>query len=124
MNQDQTTEYVTAFLIGAAVGIGAALLLAPEPPTRREKIVKELKPYRKKIRKRTAKARKEMGRQASAVADFRDEMLAAGRDVIRELRSDVADLVADARDEIAATVDSQLESAQGVLRKSAKRIRG
>lgn len=123
MNRDQTSDYVTAFVIGTIVGVGAALLLAPDPPTRRDKIMKELKPYRKKLRKRTTQARKDLGKQASAAGDFRDELLAAGRAVVKDLREEVADLVAQARDEIASSVESQIESAQDSIRKGAKRVR-
>jgi gas vesicle protein len=123
MDQDQTTEYVTAFVIGTIVGVGAALLLAPDPPTRREKIMKDLKPYRKKLKKRTARARKEFGKQASAAGDFRDELLAAGRSVVSDLRDEVAELVADARDEIASSLESQISAAQEAVKKGAKRVR-
>lgn len=123
MTKDNSNEYVVAFAVGALLGVGAALLLAPEPPTRREKIMKELKPYRKKLRKKSAAARKQMGRQASAASDFGDELVAAGRAVMQDLREEVADLVADARSEIASTVETQLDAAQHALRKGAKRIR-
>jgi gas vesicle protein len=123
MNRDQTTEYVTAFVIGAMVGVGIALLLAPDPPTRRERVMKELKPYRKKLRKRGARARKQLGRQAAAAGDYGDEIVTAGRAVVRDLREEVADLVADARKEISASIESQLEAAQDAVRKGAKRIR-
>jgi gas vesicle protein len=122
MDRDQTTEYTTAFVVGAILGVGAALLFAPDPPTRRERIMKELKPYRKQFKKRTARARKELGRQASVASEWSEELVAASRDVMRDLRDEVSELVADARNEIAGTVESQLESAQKALRKSAKRI--
>ena len=122
MKNESSSEFVMAFAVGALLGVGAALLLAPDPPTKREKLMKELKPYRKKLRKRTASARKQMGKGASAAADMGDELMAAGRAVAQDLREEVADLVADARSEIAATVESQLEAAQHALRKGAKRI--
>ena len=123
MTKDSSSEFVMAFAVGAMLGIGAALLLAPDPPTRREKLMKELKPYRKKLKKRTASARKGVGRRASAAADMGDELMEAGRAVARDLREEVADLVAQARSEIASTVEDQLEAAQDALRKGAKRIR-
>lgn len=123
MNRDQTTEYVSAFVVGALVGVGAALLFAPRPPTRRKRIMKELKPYRKQLEKRTAKARKRMGKQASVAADWGEDMMAASRAVVGDIRGEVADIVADAREEIADAVANQLESAQKALKKSAKRIR-
>jgi gas vesicle protein len=122
MNKDSTTEYVTAFVVGALVGVGAALLLAPDPPTRRERVMKELKPYRKKMAKRTAKVRKQTGKQLDAASEWGDELVAASRVVLADLREEVADLVADARDQIADAVEGQLDAAHSSLRRGAKRI--
>ncbi|MFW6330114.1 MAG: hypothetical protein ACOC3J_00175 [Gemmatimonadota bacterium] len=123
MKQDRTTEYATAFVVGALLGVGAALLFAPEPPTRRERIARQLAPYRKKLSKQSVRARKQVGSRASAAADWSDEMLAASRTIMSDMRAEVADLVANAREEIADAVAAQLGSAQKSLKKSAKRIR-
>ena len=123
MERDQTTDYVTAFVVGAAVGVGAALLFAPKPPTRRERIMKELKPYRKEMEKRASRARKQVGKQAAAATDWGEEMVEASRAVVADMRGEIAGMVADARGEIADAVASQLESAQKSLKKTAKRIR-
>jgi gas vesicle protein len=123
MSDDRTTEYVTAFVVGALVGIGAALLLAPDPPTRREKLMKELKPYRKKFDKKAAKVRKQVGRQVDAAGDWGEELRAAGQAVVADLREEVAELVAEARDQIADAVENQVDSARDGVRRGAKRIR-
>lgn len=123
MKQDDTTEYLSAFVVGALVGVGAALLFAPKPPTGKERLIKELKPYRKKLNKQSARARAEMGKRASAAGDWGEELLDASREVMSDMRDEVAALVADARDEIADSVANQLDSAQKTLKKSAKRIR-
>jgi gas vesicle protein len=123
MTEDHTTEYVTAFVVGAIVGVGAALLLAPEPPTRRERVMKDLKPYRKKLRKQTAKMRKQAGKQMSAAGDWGEDLAAASRVVVQDLRDEMAQLVADARDEIADAMETQLETAHSSLRRGTKRIR-
>jgi gas vesicle protein len=122
MRDDQTTEYITALVIGAALGVGATLLFAPDPPTRGEKLMKELEPYRKRLKKGTSRAREQVGRQASAAAEWSEEMVAAGRSVIGDIREEVADLVAEARHEIAAAVEGQVEAAQQALRKGARRV--
>ena len=116
MSRDQTTEYASAFVVGLLVGVGAALLFAPTPPTRRERIKKQLKPYRKQLEKRAAAARKQVSDRATAAADWSDDLMAGMRD-------EVASMVAEARTEIANSVADQLESAQKTLKKSAKRIR-
>lgn len=123
MRDEHDGEFVVAFAVGALLGVGAALLLAPDPPTRRDKIMKELKPYRKTLRKKTSSARKQMGRRASAAGDLGEELISAGRAVAADLREEIADLVSEARSEIAATVEDQLEAAQDALKKGAKRVR-
>jgi gas vesicle protein len=123
MTNDHTTEYVTAFVVGALLGVGAALLLAPDPPSRRQRLVKELKPYGKKLRKNATKVRKEAGHQAAAVGEWSEELVKASRAVLEDLREEVAELVADARDDIASAVEGQLDSAHKSLRRGTKRIR-
>jgi gas vesicle protein len=123
MSDDHTTEYVTALVVGALLGAGAALLLAPDPPTRRERVMKELKPYRKKLRKNAKKVRKEAGDQAAAIGEWSEELVKASRAVLADLREEVADLVADARKDIASAVEGQLDSAHAGLRRGTKRIR-
>lgn len=123
MTDDNTTEYVTAFVVGALLGAGAALLLAPDPPTRRERLAKELKPYGKKLRKNVTKVRKGAGQQAAAVGEWSDELVKASRAVLDDLREEVADMVADARDDLAKAVEGQLDSAHAGLRRGTKRIR-
>lgn len=124
MKQDQTTEYVTAFVVGTLVGVGAALLFAPEPPTRREKVMKELKPYGKKLTKHASRARKSLGQQAEVAGVWGEELASASRAVMKDLREEVAELVADAREEIAASVEGQVKSARRSIRKGVKRARG
>lgn len=120
MKQEDTTEYLTAFAVGAAVGIGAALLLTPKPPTRRERIMKEIKPYRKKISKRAGRARKAMQDKSQ---DTGEKVLDVSRAVVDDMREEVAAMVAEARAEIADAVADQLDSAQKHLKKTAKRVR-
>ena len=123
MDQDHSTEYATAFVIGALVGVGAALLFSPDPPTRRERLMDELKPYRKKLAKQSKKTRKKLGKQATAAADWGDDLVDASRVVMNDMRDEVAGLVNDAREEIADAVAAQLDSAQKAQKKNAKRIR-
>jgi gas vesicle protein len=123
MSRDQTTEYVAAFAVGALLGAGAALLLAPDPPTRRERLMKELKPYRKKVQKRADKVRKRAGHQAAAVGEWSEELASASRAVLDDLREEVAGIVAEARAQLADAVEDQLDSAHATLRRGTKRIR-
>lgn len=123
MKHDDSTEYMSIFVVGALVGVGAALLFAPKPKTRREKIMQEIEPYRKKLDKSSAKARKRMTKQASAASAWGEGMVDASREVMADMRAEIADMVADARDEIAHAVADQLDSAQKSLKKTSKRMR-
>jgi gas vesicle protein len=123
MTNNSNTEYLTAFVVGALLGAGAALLLAPDPPTRRERFAKKLKPYQKKLRKNATKVRKQAGDQAASVAEWSDDLVSAGRSVMAEFRDEMAEMVADARDDLAHAVEGQLDSAHTSLRRGVKRIR-
>ncbi len=124
MKPEETTEYITAFVIGTLVGVGAALLFAPTPPTKREKLLKELEPYRKKLRKTRSRARKQVDRGTGAATDWTEDMVAAGRAVAKELREEITEMVKDAREEIGETVQAQLKSAQESVRRGRKRVGG
>jgi gas vesicle protein len=51
-------DYIAAFVIGAMVGVGATLLLAP--PKRKNRFVYELEPKLKQLRKRGRRLRKSL----------------------------------------------------------------
>jgi hypothetical protein len=53
-------EYVAAFVIGALVGVGATLLLAP--PKRKNRFVYQLEPKVKQLRKRGRRLRRSLRR--------------------------------------------------------------
>lgn len=120
MRQEDSTEYLAAFVVGAVVGIGAALLVAPRPTTRRERIMNELKPYKKKVGRGAARARRAVSVEAPARAD---KLVAMSRAVVDDMRDEVAAMVAEARADIADSVADQLRAAQKRLEKTAKRVR-
>lgn len=53
MADDNRREYWAAFAIGAIVGVGATLLLAPEKPTGAKRVLYEIEPALKRARKGT-----------------------------------------------------------------------
>ncbi len=117
------TDFLAALAIGAIAGLGLSLLFRHDPPSRRERLMKELKPYRKKITKRAQHARETLGKQAAAAAKRGDAMVSSGRDVLDNFRSEVSDIVAAARSDIAAAVQEQVGAAQDTMKRTAKRIR-
>src|SRR5690606_42039589 len=93
MAQHDARDFVAAFVVGAALGVGATLLLRPEPPTRARRLLRELDPYRKRLRKRVRRA----SRGLRGRGDVKDEVLAIGRDVLRDLPAEGDEMVGQAR---------------------------
>ena len=56
MARQDTVDFLTAFAVGTVLGIGATLLLTPERSPR-QRIAKQLKPYRKQMKKSYTRAR-------------------------------------------------------------------
>lgn len=132
MRDQETSDLLTALAIGAVVGIGAALLLRGEEVSRREKLLREIRPLAKQARKKAHAARRDFergakraGRQASRSASSAFEYVGDGArvgsvaamDAAAALRRAGADVVSELRDEIASLVNS----AGRELRRSAKR---
>lgn len=119
MPRQDTVDFLTAFAVGTVLGIGATLLLQPEPPSSRDRLLKQLKPYRKRLARNYAQARAAVGDGADATADMSGEVISAGRELIGEFREEVARILSEARDDLQEIVRDQ---AKGVSRQ-AKRTR-
>ena len=65
MARQDNNDFLAAFAIGAALGVGATLLLRPDKPNPRKQLQKRLKPHMRKLRKSAARSRK-AGRMAPA----------------------------------------------------------
>lgn len=121
MADRDTTEFLTAFAIGAVLGVGATLLLRPQPPSARERVGRELEGYRKRAGKGARRARKGIERRLEGARERGGDALSGGADIAENVREEIADLVASAKQEIARAVEGQvkdLEKALGRLRKS------
>jgi len=105
MAQHGARDFVAAFAVGAALGVGAALLLRPEPPTRTERLLRELTPYRKRLRKQVRRASRRLRGRGD---ELKDEMLAIGRDFLRDLRAEANEIVAQARAELVRAVEDEV----------------
>ncbi len=123
MDDRDTFEFVTAFAIGAILGVGATLLLSPQSGGRAEKLVKELKPLRKKAGKRARRAWKGVRGSADAVVERGGELADAGRDTLDDFREEVGEILSSARDELASAIEAQVSNAQKALRKASRRVR-
>jgi gas vesicle protein len=101
MARHDTNEFLTAFAIGAALGVGATLLLRPEKPNPRKQLQKRLKPHVRKLRRSAAKSRK-TGHIAPrpAAEGMEDDAIRAGRELLSEFRGEVQRILEEARGEL------------------------
>jgi gas vesicle protein len=119
MPRQDTVDFLTAFAVGTVLGIGATLLLQPEPPTARERVVKQLKPYRRRMERSYGQIRGGVREGAGATSDLTGEVIGAGRELLSEFRDEVAKILGDAREELQEMTQEQV---RGVTRQ-AKRTR-
>lgn len=121
MPRRDTIDFLTAFAIGAVVGVGATLLLRPDV-SRTERILRDLKPYGKQLRRSARDARTGFTAGAGATAEMADTLRDASRTLLRDFRSEVADLVATARDDLAHAIDQQVAGAQRGVERRIRRM--
>lgn len=114
MPRQDTMDFLTAFAVGTVLGIGATLLLRPEP-TPKERVLKQLKPYRKQLRKGYKNAR-------SATAGLTDDAVSAGGELLGDFQEELAEIMSDARDELRDMVEDQLKVARKRVKKGRKRF--
>ena len=100
MAREDTNDFLTAFAVGAVLGIGATLLLrGGRPKTAKERLLRELKPYyRKKIG--PGQVARGVRRGRAAAVDMADDAIDTGRELLSEFRDEVKRIVEDARDEL------------------------
>jgi gas vesicle protein len=117
MAKQETSDFLTAFAIGTVLGVGATLLLRSGKETETERIMRELRPLRKRASKQIKRARSGVADGADAAERFGSQILDTGRSVLSQFRDEVADIVSSARDEI---VDAAHDTIKGA-RKGARR---
>ncbi len=120
-DERDTTDFLTAFAVGAVLGIGAALMLRPEKSTGK-RILKEIAPYRKRMGRDTQSARKSFLRGGRSLRNAGDEMGGAGAAIARELRGELADMVSNAREELADVVEQQMKHAQRAMKRGIRNV--
>jgi gas vesicle protein len=123
MPRQDTVDFLTAFAIGTALGIGATLLLRPARPTAKERILKQLGPYRKRVGRGYKQVRRGMREGTEATADLTGEVISAGRELLGEFREEAERILGEAREELQGIVKEQ---GRGVARgaKQARRKLG
>src|SRR3954449_12691304 len=105
MARQDTTDFLTAFAVGAVLGIGATLLLRGQPQTAKERLLRELKPY---YRKKIGGGRMARGvRRGRAAGEIADDAIDTGRELLSEFRDEVKRIVEDARDELVEALEDK-----------------
>jgi gas vesicle protein len=119
MPRQDTVDFLTAFAVGTVLGIGATLLLQPDRSPR-QRVARQLKPYRKQMRKSYDHLSRGVRQGSDATSDLTAEVIGAGRELLGEFRGEVAEILEQARAELGDLVAEQARE----LRKGAKKARG
>ena len=116
MPRQDTVDFLTAFAVGTVLGIGATLLLQPER-TPKQRVLRQMKPYKKKMRRSFSQMRGGLRGGREATGELTTEAITAGRELLGEFRSEVAEILRDAREEIQDLVQAQAKDlSKGVRR--------
>ena len=110
MPEQDTNDFLTAFAIGTALGVGATLLLRPRPKSARERLMKELKPGRRRPVRAAAvpaDAVRVARRPAEVdeVSGLAEEVIHVGRELLDEFREEVQRILSDAREQLRHVAD-------------------
>ncbi|MGH7475882.1 MAG: hypothetical protein ACRELD_06315 [Longimicrobiales bacterium] len=116
-------DIVMTVAIGAALGVLAVLFLRPKQ-SRRDRLMKEIEPYRKKLRRGVSRAQTALGEGAAAGRSAGEDLYGGARDVLDDFRDQLVDIAAAARDEFAEIIDEQVRDARKVARSGVRRVRG
>ena len=131
------SDFLTALAIGAVVGIGAALLFRASDDLDREKIMKKLKPLKKRANHALHRASSEVSKTASRqmtkarkkAKHKMSDAAAAGRivkrssgKIARHTGDDISKIVEDARRELRNSARDSVRQAQRAMRRAAKKL--
>jgi vacuolar-type H+-ATPase subunit H len=117
MAKQETVDFVAAFAIGALLGVGATLLLRSGGESEVERVMREIRPLRKKAVKRVRRAGQGIARGVDAAESAGEELLDSGRAALGDLREQVADIIASARQEIGEAARDSVRDAQRAVRR-------
>jgi len=107
MPPQDTSDFLTAFAVGTMLGIGATLLLRPEPRSAKERLLREIQPRPRQVRGGSAVVPVGDGPRARprAGGDPGADAISAGRELLAEFRAEARRIVADAREELRSAAE-------------------
>ena len=107
MPRQDTVDFLTAFAVGTVLGIGATLLLQPDRSPK-QRVLRQMGPYRKQMRKSYGHLRQGVREGSEATADLTGELIGAGRELLGEFRGEVSDILSEARKDLQKMMREQV----------------
>jgi gas vesicle protein len=121
MPRQDTVDFLTAFAVGTVLGIGATLLLQPER-TPKQRVLRQMKPYKKQMRRSYSQVRGGLRNGRAATGEMTTETITAGRELLGEFRTEVSDILRDAREELQELVRAQAKDLSKGVRRTRRKL--
>lgn len=123
MPRQDTTDFLTAFAVGTVLGIGATLLLRPEPRrSARKRLSKELRPYGRRLRQNYEDARWAVRDSARVTGDASGEVISLGKELLGEFRGEVARILNEARDDLRDLAQDRVHDVRRQARRAGRKL--
>jgi hypothetical protein len=117
MARQDTIDFMAAFAIGAALGVGATLLLRSGNEDHTQRLIREIAPLRKEAGKRVRKARKHFTKRMREASSTGEDLMETGREALGIFRGQVAEIIEGARKDIASAARDSLRQARRTARR-------
>ena len=121
MPRQDTVDFLTAFAVGTVLGIGATLLLQPER-TPKQRVLRQVKPFKKQMRRSYSQVRGGMRSGRAATGELTTEAITAGRELLGEFRTEVSDILREAREELQDLMQAQAKDLSKGVRRTRRRL--
>lgn len=121
MPRQDTVDFLTAFAVGTVLGIGATLLLQPDR-TPKQRVIRQLKPYRKRMEKGYKQVRKGVRHGGEATSEMTSEIIHAGRELLGEFRAEVSDILGEAREELQELVEGRAKDVKRGMKRTRRKL--
>ena len=121
MPRQDTVDFLTAFAVGTVLGIGATLLLQPER-TPKQRVLRQVKPYKKQIKRSYSQVRGGLRSGRAATGELTSEAITAGRELLGEFRTEVSDILREAREELQDIIQAQAKDLTKGVRRTRRKL--
>lgn len=121
MPRQDTVDFLTAFAVGTVLGIGATLLLQPER-TPKQRVLRQVKPFKKRIRRSYSQVRGGVRSGRAATGEMTTEAITAGRELLGEFRTEVSDILREAREELQDLIQAQAKDLTKGVRRTRRKL--